>query len=257
MNNGYEYYYLFGLDIPLEQYGLGRIKQLKIIDYLSKDVDIDNFYMPFVMNEIMIGQLEDSKLGYELKDTLGSLTFLLTNCMNANKLEFINMLLSNLKVLYRTDNVKLSNNLTILIEDTIELSNDNFDMLCSVVLDLFKIDKSKLKFDKPNKEVDPITARFEELRRKHKEKVGSKKNSIDLTDIINIIIHSNEGNLNYNNVLNMTIYQIKNTYETLSIKESYETMIQYKLSQKFDVKEDVKSWYTKKIVKSSSINEGS
>ena len=36
MNNGYEYYYLFGLDIPLEKYGLGSIKQPKIIDEYAK-----------------------------------------------------------------------------------------------------------------------------------------------------------------------------------------------------------------------------
>ena len=27
MNNGYEYYYLLGLDIPLEKYGLGKFKE--------------------------------------------------------------------------------------------------------------------------------------------------------------------------------------------------------------------------------------
>ena len=41
MNNGYEYYYLLGLDIPLEKYGLGNIKQPKIKDFcLMRDVTI-------------------------------------------------------------------------------------------------------------------------------------------------------------------------------------------------------------------------
>ena len=88
------------------------------------------------------------------------------------------------------------------------------------------------------------------LRKKHREKVG-KKNEVNFIDIINIIIHSSK--FKYEDVLNFTVYQIKNTFETISSKDSYETMMQYKLSQKFDIKEDVKSWYFKKIVKSSNI----
>lgn len=250
MNNGYEYYYLLGLDIPLEKYGLGKIKQPKIIDFLDKDVGIDGFYYPFLMNDIVIGQAEDKESIIKLKDSLGEFTFLLMNCIQNKREDIIYQLQKSLMLLYGTDNIEITKDFTMKIDD-VEINNSNFNILCNTVFEMFKIDKSKFKFEvKKQEELDPITARFEMLRKKHREKVG-KKNEINFIDIINIIVHSSK--FKYEDLLNFTVYQIKNTFETISSKDSYETMMQYKLSQKFDVKEDVKSWYFKKIVKNSNI----
>lgn len=250
MNNGYEYYYLLGLDIPLEKYGLGKIKQPKVADFLDKDVGIDNFYYPFLMNDIVIGQAEDKESIIKLKDSLGEFTFLLMNCIQGKREDIVYQLKQSLMLLYGTNNIEITKDFTMKIND-IEINNSNFNILCNTVFEMLKIDKSKFKFDvKKQEELDPITARFEMLRKKHREKVG-KKNEINFIDIINIIVHSSK--FKYEDVLNFTVYQIKNTFETISSKDSYETMMQYKLSQKFDIKEDVKSWYFKKIVKSSNI----
>ena len=250
MKNGYEYYYLFGLDIPLEKYGLGSIKQPKIIDFLSKDIGIDSFYYPFMINDVIVGQSKDKDLVIKLKDSIGDFTFLLMNCIQNNREDIIYSLKQSLMLLYDTENIKITEEFTMKIDD-IEINNSNFNILCDTVFEMFKVDKSKFKFDIPKQEeLDPITARFEMLRKKHREKVGNK-NEVSLIDIINIIIHSSS--LKYDDLLNFTVYQIKNTFETISSKDSYETMMQYKLSQKFDIKEDVKNWYFKKIVKSSNL----
>ena len=49
----YEYYYLFGLNIPLNKYGLGSIKQPKLIDYISKEIDIEKVGQYIVNSNII------------------------------------------------------------------------------------------------------------------------------------------------------------------------------------------------------------
>lgn len=245
MNNGYEYYYLFGLDIPLEQYRLGTIKQPKLIDYLSKDINIESFYMPFVMNDVMIGQLETPALGYELKEKIGSLTFLMSNCIRSNKLEIITLLLNSIKIIYDTDDVDVSNEGNIKVKDIV-ISNSNFDTLCSVVLEMLKIDKSKMKFDKVDKkELSDIEREFERRRIAYEQKTASKKqDGLSFSDIANMLIHEN--GIDYEKVLNMTIYQIKNSYDITSRKESYEFNLLHRISPKFDMsKEKFEHWKEK------------
>ena len=100
MNNGYEYYYLFGLDIPLEKYGLGRIKQPKIIDFLSKDIGIDDFFYPFVINDILIGQSKDKDSILKLKESMGDLTFLIANCIQSGRVDMLESMKESLEFLY-------------------------------------------------------------------------------------------------------------------------------------------------------------
>ena len=80
---------ILGLDIPLEKYGLGNIKQPKIKDFLDKDISIDNFYYPFLMNDIVIGQAKDKDMVMKLKDSLGDFTFMLMNCIQNDRSDIL------------------------------------------------------------------------------------------------------------------------------------------------------------------------
>ena len=63
--------------------------------------------------------------------------------------------------------------------DDIEINNSNFDILVDVVLEMMKIDKSKLKFDKPKKkEMSEIEKEFERRRKKYLE-MTNKKNKME------------------------------------------------------------------------------
>ena len=93
-------YYLFGLDIPLEKYGLGKIKQPKIKDFLSKDIGIDSFFYPFVMNDIVIGQTKEKDSVLKLKESMGDLTFLLVNCLQSNRNDMLFAIKQSLEFLY-------------------------------------------------------------------------------------------------------------------------------------------------------------
>lgn len=253
MKNGYEYYYLFGLDIPLYQYGLGSIKQPRIIDLINEDLSMGEIYYPFIINDILIGQSKNKEFSIKMKEQLGDLTFFLSSISQSQKYEVVQLMISVLSLLYQTDKIEVTNDFKIIIDKDIIIDNSNFQVLQDVILESQRIDKSEFKFDKKDKkELDPIEARFEYFRNKSKK----KKVKPEIIDMLNFIIHSNECGLDYNKVLNMTVYQVRNTLSTLSCKYNYESMFQYKLSQKFDIKEDVKYWNDKKIVKNSVINKG-
>lgn len=250
--NKYEYYYLFGLDIPLQKHGLGIIKQPKLIDLINNGILIEEIYFPFILNDMLIAKSENKENSIKLRDTVGELTFLLITISQDKSSGLIELFENVLSVLYGTKNIKTTKSFEIIVDDNIIINNSNFNDLREVVFESQGIDKSKLKFeDKTKKELDPIEAKFEFFRSKSKK----KKREPEMIDMLNFIIHTTECGLDYNKVLNMTVYQMRNTLETLGYKHNYETMLQYKLSQKFDVKEDIKSWSSKKIVKNSAMNK--
>ena len=253
MNNGYEYYYLFGLDIPLEKYGLGKIRQPKIVDFLSKDIGIDNFFYPFVTNDIIVGQSTEKDSVLKLKESLGDLTFLLINCMQSGRNDILISIKNSLEFLYG-DEMKITDKLTIEIGD-VEINNSNFSMLCNVVLEMLKIDKSKLKFDKPiKKEMSAIEKEFERRRREYEERLGKHKNEKDLTilDIANISIHTS--NFKYEDILNMTLYQLKNSFDVLTKKDAYDTTVMYMVSPKFEFKDKQEHWIEKIKINKSTLS---
>lgn len=252
---GFEYYYLFGLDIPLEKYGLGTIKQPKLIDYIRNESVVEMIYLPFVMNDIIINQSENSELLYELKDKMGSLTFMLMNCYQSKRFDIIASLNNSLSLLYEC-NPTINEDFSISIKDA-KINDSNFDMLCDLVLDISRIDKSKIKFDKiSKKEMTEIEKEFERRRKKYLEQSKGKKKEDDLSilDIANMIIHGTK--FDYSDVLNMTIYQIKNTFNAMNSKESYEVGTLYKISPKFETGKEALGHWTEKIkIDKSSLSQ--
>ena len=72
------------------------------------------------------------------------------------------------------------------------------------------------------------------------KKQKNKNKGFGILELCNIIIHNS--NFTYEQVYNMTIYQIKNSYEVLMEKESYMTQQLYRISPKFEFKDDKKSF---------------
>ena len=246
MKNGYEYYYLFGLDIPLEKYGLGKIRQPKIIDFLSKDIGIEDFFYPFVINDVLVGSSEDKDTVLKLKESLGDLTFLMVNCMQSGRTDMLELIKEALEFLY-DDEFDITDKLTIKVGD-IEITNFNFPVLCDVILEMLKIDKSQLKFDKPiKKELSAIEKEFERRRREYEKRLGKKERNKNLTilDMANISIHTS--NFKYDDVLNMTLYQLKNSFDFLTKKDAYNTNTMYMVSPKFEFKDNKHEHWIEKI----------
>ncbi|MGL5650043.1 MAG: hypothetical protein ACRDDY_19610 [Clostridium sp.] len=253
MKNGYEYYYLLGLDLNLEDFGLGTIKQPKLIDFLNKDINIEGFYTPFIMNDYILGQSNDKGSFEDIKKQIGSLSFLFMTCYQSNRADVINSILECLSFLYGTE-AKLGDALNIIVGD-VNVTNDNFDTLCSVVLEMMRIDKSKIRFDKKEDNLyQDISDKMLEAKKKFLErnKKGKKNDSpLTIADISNIIIHSNIAD--YDKVMNMTIYQIKNSFETINAKESFDISTLYRVSPKFDMSKEKFEHWTEKIKLDKSV----
>ena len=63
---------------------------------------------------------------------------------------------------------------------------------------------------------------------------------MNLHQIITIV--SSQCLWNYDHVLNMSYYQLWNSYISDIQKDQYETYMQYKVSPKFEVKDSQKHW---------------
>lgn len=255
MNNGYEYYYLFGLDIPLDRYKLGTIKQPKIKDYLSKDISIESFFYPFVMNDILVNQSQEKDAVLKLKESMGDLTFLLMSCIQGNRLDILQSIKESLQFLYGTNNVVINGDSTINIGN-VKIDNSNFNILCSIVLEMLKIDKSKMNFKKAKKkEMSEIELEFERRRKEYEKRVGkkTKDKGITILDMANTIIHSS--NFKYEDTLNMTVYQLKNSFEVIRQKDLYDTTILYSASPKFEFKDKQEHWIEKIKLDKSTLNQ--
>ena len=71
MNNiGFEYYYLSGKNIPLENYNLGIIRQLTLNDFIDSNVDMGIFIQPFILNKDVMFNKSDNvdKILQNVKD---------------------------------------------------------------------------------------------------------------------------------------------------------------------------------------------
>ncbi len=245
-----DYCLLLGYEIDLSKFGLGTITQPKLKDFIEKGITFDEFYRPYILTYLILKNSNDPKTVLEMKEKLGSLSFILVNITNSkDKINYLNDFKKSLSIIYDTENVVLDKSLNYIIDDEIVISNDNFDALSNTILDMIKIDRKSLSVDVEltgiaKKRADKIKAYEEEVRKK--KLAHGIDDSLTLIDMCNIIVHS--GIFTYNDLRDMTVFQIKNTYEVCMTKESYETSLMYKASPKFDTSKDdkkMKHWTDK------------
>lgn len=237
-----KYNYLFGKDINLTKYNLGVIKQPKIKDFVENNLSMEQFYIPFIFSDILINNSPNPDDVIKIKNKIGDLTFLLFYMSedNENAIELLKNFKKVLFMLYGTDNMSFTNK-TITISDSIIIDNNNFSILCDIILEFLVIDKKQfVKKVKPKEEKSAILQRFEKLEQESLKKQKNKNKGFGILELCNIIIHNS--NFTYEQVYNMTIYQIKNSYEVLMEKESYMTQQLYRISPKFEFKDDKKSF---------------
>ena len=102
-----------------------------------------------------------------------------------------------------------------------------------------------------------IDLEFERRRQKYLQmqqgNKAKKNEGYTILDIANIVIHFS--GLSYNEVFNMTIYQLKNSFKILMKKDSYTTNLLHRISQKFDTsKEKFVHWTDEVKLDISSLN---
>ena len=171
-----KYNYLFGTDINLTKYNLGVIKQPKIKDFVENNISMEQFYIPFIFSDILINNSPNPDDVIEIKNKIGDLTFLLFYMSedNENAIELLKNFKKVLFMLYGTDNMSFTNK-TITISDSIIIDNNNFSILCDIILEFLVIDKKQfVKKVKPKEEKSAILQRFEKLEQESLKKQKNK-----------------------------------------------------------------------------------
>lgn len=236
-----ETYYLMGLPIPL-QYKLGTIYPPTIKYMLENNVSYDDFLKPFLIRVDILEKPNDS-----IKD----LDLLFSKVGDTNSL--INLLVDSLKIIYKTENIRIHEEICIItIDDKFMIHRDNYTYLADIVLEMMyvtRVKPSKKETKYKNKQLQETWEKLQKYREKEK-----KKKELKLVDILNMLIHVNQ-DFNYDKVLNLTYYQVMNSYITLSKKEGYNEYMMYKTSGQFEMGKDLKHWSLETKVKKSAYSE--
>lgn len=250
---------LFGL--PIKMKNLGTIYQPTLSDFFNNNIDIQNFIGLF---NIKIDTLvEDNE---KLKDFD---FFLLQMTQGEKGSLLIYQLMKYLKLLYKADNVKFIemkdkdlSSVGISIEvnkdEKYFINRDNYSKLAEVVSIILgngnnikekevkeELNEIDLKIAKRRKEFEKKKAEREaKLRKENAE--NNKNNALTILDLVNYIIHTDNTQYNYNNILDLTVYQVINTFKLYQVKESYKINMDYRTSGNFKIEDSIEHWFFKK-----------
>ena len=219
-------------EIDLGKHNLGTIKPFstKTVIQLGED-ELKNFLFPFL---------------FTLKEE-DIFDYLFVQDEQAQII--LSALVMSLQKLYKTDDCKIDldeqQKINIIIAEA-KINNDNFNLLCSIVRDIFFLngkeeDKHQvIQVEDKNKAILEEYLRLEAEHKKEMEELN-KKHAKTLHQIVTIVASQCEWD--YDKVLDMTYYRLINTYMSIFKIDSYMTYIQYKTSGQFDMKNyNIKHW---------------
>lgn len=69
-----------------------------------------------------------------------------------------------------------------------------------------------------------------------------QREAITMADMINIVALGGRSHIPFNEITKMTYYQFRRAYASIIARDNFELSMGYKLSQKFDVKDEVRHW---------------
>lgn len=252
---------LFGL--PIEIPNMGTIYQPTMRTFFDKNFDIQKFIRAFSIKvELVFEDATDLKnfdvFLYQLLKKVPEEELLITD------------LIESLKILYKTDEVKLImlkpndiNAICVSIDvmennekKTYYINRDNYDDFANIILITLDMSENivdekirkelseiEIKIEKKKREFEKKKAKREaELRKQNKDK---EEESITLYGLANYIIHADNSQFNYQSVLDLTIYQLKNTFNLYRQKENYKIFMDYKTSGQFKIDDNISHWFFK------------
>lgn len=240
-------YYILGL--PIKHESLGTIYQPKIMDIIN-GLDHSEIVNPFYIIE-NINAKSEYENKFELVQQLQIMSTLSSYMDNDDKANITNIyptLINSLSIIYKTTDINWCDiGMGILIaqdDKEVLIDGTNFDILCDIVFDMFQIDKKDVlkKQDEPE---DEIQKEFAKARKEYLERNKSKKKEMTIFDMINYIIHYDNSNFTYESVLDLTIYQVYNTFKLYREKEVHNVSVRQYTSGKFKMDKFPKHWILK------------
>lgn len=258
-----ENYYITGKNIDLRKYNLGILHQPTIDELLERNTTNFDIVNPFIAIERMYTNSNFLENGLDIRckfDLSYALDFMM---QDVNILENI---LKTLTIIYQLDNIEdikfirpsdITPAAFLIEQKEVVINEDNFDMLMDILLEMFYINKNEILDNDSEEEWVEQTGTEEEKRIieyfKNKNRKKKEKEAFDIADYINIICHIN-GFIPYKDVLDLTFYQLMNSYYNVLQIRQYEEELKYRCSFKYDFKEPQEPLLkTIKISKSSVI----
>lgn len=254
-----ENYYITGLDIDLKKYNLGVISQPTIKDLLDKGKTNLDFINPmYIIEKTYLEIHKDSDVEiltrFDLMCSIDHITQ--SGVFNS----FIGILCTIYKIEPEEINYIEATEVTkgsLFIKDReVVLNSDNYEKLSDVIFEMFYVDKEDfLKEDEDEMWVSKTGSKKEKEMIeyfKNKKKKEREKNSMSLADYINVVCHI-KNFIPYREVINLTFYQLMNSYSSLVNFDRYKEELGYRWSFKFNFKDNQKHWSEYIKIKKSAV----
>lgn len=216
-----------------------RIKQptmREIID-LGWNKFFNEICLPYMINFEYVGIDETYIENYKIK--IFDL-FWLPNKIGERTL--LEILTESLSFVFGVKDISVNNKeMTITINDLV-INRDNFEELASYCRDIFKVKPYKKEEKEEMKVPEHIRKRYERYK-KHQEK-NKQDGSLEILRSMNYIVH-NQFSLDYESLLNLTIFQFFNTQETYVVREYYDNNLKSVFAGADSKKIDLTHWMNK------------
>ena len=236
----------FGRPIPLdEKISIIQPKLGQIIDMGDR---YDNYLLPYTItldtifdDTSVIGDLTLFELFFEKFDDE---TYVLQGAFNNNPIE----LLSESITFFTGQEVKiLENRKKVIIGDSYILDKVNYEHFRKIIQAVstrkdLVVEKMPKGLSERRKD---IWLKIQEGRRRK-----AQRESLGLEDIANVICFGGSSYISLDEIMNMTYYQFFNAYKSILGKDSYFIALQYKVSQKYEYKEELAHWSKDMKIKS-------
>ena len=232
---------LFGRPIELKDFGIIYPPKIKLF---LDELEYGKFKRVFsVRKELYID--EDNEDYEKLRD------FDLIIYMN-----LMEDLISSLKVLYKTDDIKIAmadkmdvSSIRIIVNNEYYINRDNYTKFADLILITLHEGNNVAEVE-VKKELTEIELKMEKRRKEFERKKALKEaqkkkeeDTITIFDLANYIIHTDGSTFDYEKVLNLTVYQLINTFNLYRQKEGYSTFMDYKTSGNFQIEENMEHWF--------------
>ena len=204
-----------GRDIDLTQHNLGKIKQLKVDDFMG-ELDVIDFIKPFYLERL-----------WKVNNVFeGDKSFTLFIAFSVQQPTLLDELIRYLVMLYETEKITLEAFHNDEFKITIRNDNDkmiaviddsNFDVLCETIMIICNYPEPVKKEEEEIEGDEETLKLFEKYEKEYQEK-HKNDTVIDFEEIVREVIHTKKGT--YDDVKNLTIWQLYDAYKTYMFMEN-------------------------------------
>lgn len=152
----------------------------------------------------------------------------------------LEVLQESMEYFFDTDDIRvLHQRKKIIVKNSYLIDNNEFDRIRKIIQSI--VGRKEIEVEKAPKN---MTKRQKDIWKKLQKgrRRTAEKNAIYYQDIINYVMYGGKSYIPSREIDRMTYYQLQNAYKSIIGVDAFSIGMGYKLSQKFDVKEDVKHW---------------